>query len=1079
MSNIHSFFRLFIFALACVGAAILPGSQPLSAQSALSADEELAPEIVAIRMDSDQLIVTVRVPSGLRKIVLEGRSRLAKGNWIPRAVRHLDGAQSTKVEFSIKADRETEMLRVRAMAHNPLPSSFYEGRKEFEGSVSDSVNAGGPEVAVDSDRVEDMAPPAEEGDANREVVESDIWAFRGETLYFFNSLEGLQVIDLSDPKAPVVSKRFFLPAAGEQMYVIDDNHIALMVNDYCGYYEETTGSQVLIIDVSQESLTVTGSIRIPGQLQESRLVGTVLYTSSSEYRPVMEGGSITSWESGSALVAIQLADPANPIKTGERFFAGWAEAVSATDRYFLIATHGIWPYNNTELHVVDISNLNGSIGNTLTIPVKGWIRDKFKMSVSGSVLTVIAEVRNNNGQLSHTSLENYSLENSARAERLGSVTLGKNEALFATRFDGQRVYIVTFERIDPLWIVDNSDPRDPKILGELEIPGWSTYIHPMGDRLITMGIDNIDGWRPAVQMFDVSDPAQPTLLSKVLLGDSWGWSEANQDEKAFRVLTDEGMILVPFSAWSDRSHQSGMQIVDFDESKLTLRGVIEHDFVPRRATTYGEYIYSISNQELVTVDASNRDKPNVLSEIQLTRSADKVLEWGDYILTAQVWWNGSGRTRLSVYAKSDLETPVDDLEFSVPEDLAGSPKGYSFSSWFLAQGKLHLVLSTETVALPPIAEPASGSKEEADSEYVSYISIFSIGLSDGVMAIENESHQAFHDLGWNLNLEAKVFSDSEVVLTRQAGYGYYFLDDVFWGGPFRPWGWNMPPLFISLAIPSDGAAQFLNTFSSSQPIDPELGGWIDYSGIFWNGRQAFYSTQISRMVLISPDTTKPPLPVPPGEKPVDPEFRQVWLTENQLTKVDFTDLTEPTQHDPINIPGKLVGLTHQGNVLLTSGNPYTDSGDPKQDQLAIHASAYDEVEVRLIDTLVVSNLPYEAEIVADTLVYANWTEKNGYAIQGVRLDEDGKLGIVSTFGLPGWSRQLRAEGSLLMSAHYSKDGVLAIDYSNPSAPVLRSKWSIPGCLYPDISNMAGTVETGFYIPLGVYGLGIFDVNAEE
>src|SRR6185436_19953167 len=126
------------------------------------------------------------------------------------------------------------------------------------------------------------------------------------------------------------------------------------------------------------------------------------------------------------------------------------------------------------------------------------------------------------------------------------VELGERETLFATHFDGNRVYVVTYRLRDPLWVVDFSDPTRPEIKGKLEIPGWSTYIRPMGDRLLTIGVDDTNGRRLAAQVFNVADPTHPSLLSKAVFGEGWPDSEALMDEKALGIFPEEGLLLVPF-----------------------------------------------------------------------------------------------------------------------------------------------------------------------------------------------------------------------------------------------------------------------------------------------------------------------------------------------------------------------------------------------------------------------------------------------------------------------------------------------------------------------------------------------------
>ena len=119
--------------------------------------------------------------------------------------------------------------------------------------------------------------------------------------------------------------------------------------------------------------------------------------------------------------------------------------------------------------------------------------------------------------------------------KLGELEIGMGERLRATRFADKLVYVVTFFQIDPLWVVDLSNPATPRITGSVDVPGWSTFIQPLDHQLVTVGIETN---HVAVSLFDVANPAAPALLSRVRLGENYSWSEANWDEKAFTVLPD-------------------------------------------------------------------------------------------------------------------------------------------------------------------------------------------------------------------------------------------------------------------------------------------------------------------------------------------------------------------------------------------------------------------------------------------------------------------------------------------------------------------------------------------------------------
>ena len=133
-----------------------------------------------------------------------------------------------------------------------------------------------------------------------------------------------------------------------------------------------------------------------------------------------------------------------------------------------------------------------------------------------------------------------------QAGRIGE--LGKGERVYAVRFVGDTGYVVTFRQIDPLYTVDLAVPERPRVLGELKIPGYSAYLHPIGDDLLLgVGQDVSEEGRPLgtqLSLFDVSDLRHPTRLHKESLG--VGWSEAESDHHAFLYWPRTGLMVIPF-----------------------------------------------------------------------------------------------------------------------------------------------------------------------------------------------------------------------------------------------------------------------------------------------------------------------------------------------------------------------------------------------------------------------------------------------------------------------------------------------------------------------------------------------------
>jgi hypothetical protein len=139
--------------------------------------------------------------------------------------------------------------------------------------------------------------------------------------------------------------------------------------------------------------------------------------------------------------------------------------------------------------------------------------------------------------------------------RVGAIdNIAPGEDIRAVRFDEDRGYIVTFKKTDPLFVMDLYDPAKPAILGELKIPGFSTYIHRIDpDHLLSIGFDANDHGDFAyfdgviLQLFDVSKPTDPQLVHKEKIGTRGSSSEAATNHLAFNYFGDRGLLAIPMT----------------------------------------------------------------------------------------------------------------------------------------------------------------------------------------------------------------------------------------------------------------------------------------------------------------------------------------------------------------------------------------------------------------------------------------------------------------------------------------------------------------------------------------------------
>src|SRR5438552_5399028 len=226
------------------------------------------PAITSVRQEGTNIVVTTSVPSGLRRVTLECRERLGAGSWEPRAVSRSDGTGGV-ITFRVPRSGQTEMMRVRGDAAEPLPPSFYAGTNSFLGQPGSS---GGPTGILDATPGGAGPGAAAPPDPSREVVESDIWKVRGQTVYFFDQYRGLQIIDISDPDAAVLRGTLDLPAAGEDMYLLGSNSVVLLARNGC--YYGTDQSQVVIVRDCGGTPAVVACLPLPGVFQYGWLVGT-------------------------------------------------------------------------------------------------------------------------------------------------------------------------------------------------------------------------------------------------------------------------------------------------------------------------------------------------------------------------------------------------------------------------------------------------------------------------------------------------------------------------------------------------------------------------------------------------------------------------------------------------------------------------------------------------------------------------------------------------------------------------------------------------------------------------------------
>ena len=566
---------------------------------------------------------------------------------------------------SVPAARRASQLRLTRMDGKiagtqsaKFPAAFRTGKSKFAGK--EITNSGGDGTILANTSAQ-LQSDSSAKSASPQIEESDIWKISGTKIYFFNQLRGLQVIETANAADPEIVSFLRMPAVGEDMYVLPGSRAVLVRRDWRN--GGTTG--VVLVDASLPQAKVMAELQVPGWYADSRLVNGRLVLATTQW-------DSASWQSSTTIRVIDNLAAA-PRIAAEAMLDFSANAMGAGSEFLWVSGSKNWSWTQSSIALFPLDALP-ALGAPLRAELGGMIYDKFKVHQNGATLFAVTQSWGANWRQS-TALESYSLE--TKPTLLQRLPLVEGESLHATRFDGNRAYVVTFEQIDPLWIIDLADPSAMRIESELQVPGWSTYIQPVGGYLAAVGVD---AGKVTASLFDVRDPAKPTLSSRVDIGGSgYTWSEANWNEKAVAIIPESGLILLPFSSFNSEGDLSAVQLVDLNvkSGKLTKRGVIRHAFSPRRANALRAGILaSISNRELLLLDAANRDKPAALAEVTLAFAADRILGSHNGLLVhaENGDWRGSA-AMLRVSAATDPDAVAAEASLGDGDILAGALRG--------------------------------------------------------------------------------------------------------------------------------------------------------------------------------------------------------------------------------------------------------------------------------------------------------------------------------------------------------------------------------------------------------------------
>lgn len=420
---------------------------------------------------------------------------------------------------------------------------------------------------------------------------------------------------------------------GDTLAIVADGRSTELKNDDNLYKMMTCYQTVLAVwDISDRSKPEqTGSLSQDGSYQDSRKNGNFVYLFTS-YTPYIAStyeesavvprinGTDISYDcfylpdrpENETYLVISSADLTQPEQTQDQ-----KVLVSGADDFY-VSTENIYVTNQNynsgaDTTVTEIAKFHykdGTITGVAAGSVNGYLNNSFSMNEYDGTLRVVSTYYDADWEEWNAL---YILDE--KLQQLSAIEdLAKGETIRSARFLGTTGYFVTFRQTDPLFSVDLSDPANPKVLGELKISGFSSYLHFYGENLL-LGIgyeaDEDTGTTTGLKlsMFDISDPADVKEVSKVVLP-GLTWCPSIEEYKSILVDPDKNLI----GFYCDKRYF----VYSYDKEKGFIRELL-CDF-------YGDEFSGISDQA----------EEQGTSEIAATVDYDNMrgLYIGDYLYLA-------------------------------------------------------------------------------------------------------------------------------------------------------------------------------------------------------------------------------------------------------------------------------------------------------------------------------------------------------------------------------------------------------------------------------------------------------------
>lgn len=454
------------------------------------------------------------------------------------------------------------------------------------------------------------------------VDESDIVKTDGKYIYYVTDRQEVIILSASEGRTEKLS---VIGSEGSENYVSDiyvkDDRL-ITVGWIYDDEDDTASTGAVIYDISDRSRpAVIGEFRQSGHPVSDRMVGKYLYLVTNQYTngsallpkctkgdgyselPVRDICCVPKPESPSYTILTAIdTESGSKMTSRTRAILGTAQNIYCTDHSLYTAVTDWNDDSGSPKTDVIRASLDGlKISFDRTVRIDGYVNDQFSMDEKDGNLRIATTGLRNGMEVNNLFILDSSLHKKGKISGFA-----RNESIKAVRFIGDIAYIITYEQIDPLFVIDISDPEAPRICGEVKIDGFSSLLLPVSkNRLLGIGYatgDNgyggeyEDGLKLA--LFDISDPSAPAVLdSREFRGMH---SEAQYTHLALSMISGEDRFAIPYQIYDyeeDSRPENGVLIFSADDSiEIKDRHSLKSAEYLLRCVYIDDYMYALDSE---------------------------------------------------------------------------------------------------------------------------------------------------------------------------------------------------------------------------------------------------------------------------------------------------------------------------------------------------------------------------------------------------------------------------------------------------------------------------------------------------